>query len=162
MKKAVILTAGVIILIAGCGGQDTSKPETNKWRLIAAENTQLKKQSEQLKGELEKQKKLLAKSSEERKVSEEQLRKDAENQLKTATEENSTLRQTTERLENQVKQLEEELETFTNSKKYKKWEEETQKSFNDMAESAVKGLEKIAELQEENEKLKAEITELKK
>ncbi|MDD5326908.1 MAG: hypothetical protein PHY02_03725 [Phycisphaerae bacterium] len=151
MKKTFILTAGVIILIAGCGGQDTSNSETNRWRLIAVENTQLKKQSEQLGKELKEQKELFAKSSEITKK-----------QLKAVTEENSILRQTAEMLEGQIKQLEEELETLMDSEKFKKWQEETQKSFDDVAKNSVRNLEKIAELQEENEKLKAEITELKK
>ena len=74
--KAVILTVGVvIILIAGCSGQDTSRTEVKRGRLTAAENKQLKKQLEQLGKELEKQKELFAKCLQEQKDSEEQLQK---------------------------------------------------------------------------------------
>jgi outer membrane murein-binding lipoprotein Lpp len=145
--KAVILTAGVvIILIAGCSGQDASKSEIKRGRLIAAENKQLKKQSEQLRKELENQKELFAKRLPEEK----------------ATEENIKLRQTIDRLNAQVEQLKEEVKDLKGSKKYKEWEEEMQKSIRDTSESIAKDLEEIGKLREENENLKMEITELKK
>jgi chromosome segregation ATPase len=203
--KAVILAVGVVILlIAGCGGQeqDVSKSETIKReRLIAAENRQLRKQSEQLK----KEKELLAKRLQEEKASEEHLRKSGEermqNLLKAATEENSKLRQTIEGLKVQARQLEEELkkikgskkselkaateensklsqtikelkvrakqlegelEKLRDSEKFKKWQEETQKSIEELSEKAFKDFKEIAKLQEENENLKTEIMELKK
>jgi chromosome segregation ATPase len=160
----------VIILIAGCGGQDTSKSEIKRGRLIAAkitaENRQLKKQSEQLKKELENQKELLARRLQEKKASEEHLQKSGEdrmkNLLKAATEENSKLRQTTEELKAQVKQLEEELEKIKGSKKFKEWGKETQKNIQELSENAIRDFEEIAKLREENENLKTEITELKK
>jgi hypothetical protein len=113
-RKAVILTVGVVImLIGGCGGQeqDISKSDMIKrGRLMAAENRQLIKQSEQLK----KEKELLAKRLQEKNASEEHLRKSGEEQtqnlLKAAKKENSELRQTIEGLNAQAKQLEGELE----------------------------------------------------
>jgi len=145
--KAVILTVGVvIILIAGCSGQDISKSEIKRGRLTAAENKQLKKQLEQLRGELEKQKELFAKRLPEEK----------------ATEENTKLRQTIEKLKARVKQLEEEIEKLKSSKRFKELEEETQKSVDSLVESTFKDLEEIEKLHEENENLKTEITELKK
>jgi cell division protein FtsB len=147
VHKAVILIVGVvIILIAGCGGQDISKSEIKRGRLIAAENRQLKKQSEQLMKELENQKELLAKRLPEEK----------------ATEENTKLRQTIEKLKARVKQLEEEIEKLKSSKRFKELEEETQKSIEDISENALRDFEEIAKLREENENLKAGITELKK
>jgi len=146
VHKAVILTVGVVIvLIAGCSEQDASKSEVRKSRLIA---TQLKKQSEQLGKEVEEQKELLAKCLQEKKASEEQLQKSGD--------------QTIERLNAQVKQLEEELEALKGSKRFKEWEKEIQKSIKDLSENAIRDLEEITKLREENEKLKTEIMELKK
>jgi DNA repair exonuclease SbcCD ATPase subunit len=167
MKRAVynvvILTADVVImLIGGCGGEDTSKSEIKRDRLIAAENRQLKKQLEQFGGELEKQKKLLAKSVEEKKTSEERLRKDHERKLKTAAIEHKILHQTIERLEAQVKQLEERIAELQDSTGLKKREEERQKEINDLIESSFRDFEEIVKLSEENEKLQAEIAGLKK
>jgi DNA anti-recombination protein RmuC len=164
--KAVILTVSVIIILfAGCEAGNTSQSEIKRGRLIASENRQLKKQIEKLEKELEKQKELLAKTLNEKKASEEQLQKSNEEQmkkLKTATDENIILRQTNYNLNTQIKQLEEELGKLKDSEKFKKWQEETQKSIDEMAEGAFKDMEEIGKLQEENEKLKAEITELKK
>ena len=133
--KTVILTVGVvIILIAGCGGGDTSKSETKRGRLIAAENRRLKKQVEKLEKELENQKEQFAK-----RLSEENL-----------TAENRKLQRTNEELNAQVKQLEEELAKLKDSKKFKEWEKE-------VAETSLRTLEEIGRLREENEKLKKEL-----
>jgi putative protein kinase ArgK-like GTPase of G3E family len=143
VNKAFVLTVGVvIILIAGCGGGDTSS-EIKRGRLIvaktAAENKQLGKQVEKLEKELEKQKELLAKCLPEEK----------------ATEENAKLRQTNEELKDEIKQLEKELEKMRGSKKYKELEKEK-------AETFLRDLEEIAKVREENENLKTKIMELKK
>lgn len=81
---------------------------------------------------------------------------------RTAAEENLKLNRTIEELRANVKQLEEELENLKSEEKFKKWQEETQKSIDDLTASTVKDLDEIVRLSEENENLKAEITELKK
>jgi putative protein kinase ArgK-like GTPase of G3E family len=162
-QKAVILAVGVVImLIGGCGGEDASKSEVKRGRLISAkiavENKQLKKGLERCEKELEEQKELLAKCLQEQKESLArclQEKKDSEEQLQKSSA------QTIEGLKAKVKQLEEEINNLKDSKKFKEWEE-TQKSIKDLSEIVIRDLEEIAKLQEENENLKTEITELKK
>ncbi|MFZ0035428.1 MAG: hypothetical protein WAK60_10650 [Sedimentisphaerales bacterium] len=107
VHKAVILTVGVVIvLIAGCSEQDTSS-EVRKSRLIAA---QLKKQSEQLSMEVEKQKELLAKCLEEKKIAEtgsqQEIVKEQMNSLLTASmEQNTKLREENEKLKTEIEEL---------------------------------------------------------
>jgi small-conductance mechanosensitive channel len=107
--KAVILTVGVVImLIAGCSEQNTSKSEVRKSRLIAA---QLKKQSEQLSKEVEEQKELLAKCLEEKKIAEEQSQPQKSDKdrmdslLTTVMEQGAKLREENEKLKTEIMEL---------------------------------------------------------
>ena len=171
--------------------QDMSKSEMIKReRLMTAENKRLAKELEKQKELLAKniedkktseeqlQKSLRTMREENSKLSQtikelkiqaghlegefEQIKWSKETELRAAAEENSKLSQTNERLEIQVRQLKEEVKYLTDSKGLKKQEEEIQRSLEEMSENAVKDLEKIGKLQEENENLKTEITELKK
>lgn len=137
MKKSIcktaILTFGVVItLIAGCGEQEVSKSEIKRGRLIAAENRRLKKEIDKLNKQLEKC------------LKEEKAAKDSG------------------RLQAKIKQLEEQVEELKELKGITELEEEMQKNVDAMLEGTIKNVDEIKKLNEENEKLRAEIIKLKK
>jgi hypothetical protein len=144
--KTVILAVGVVImLIGGCGGQEGGQEQDRsqsdmikRERLITAENKRLTR-------EIEKQREQLAKRRTEAKITEEDIK----------------LR---EELKVKVKQLEEELEKIKRTKGFKNQEEKKAmaETIRDLSGNALRDFEEITKLREENEKLKAEITELKK
>ena len=116
-RKEVILVVGivfVIMLIAGCEEQNVSN--TKKSRLIAAENSQLKKELERLSvkleqhnGEIEKQKGLLGKCLQEKKVRDKKTMQDFKEQMEgilvVLIEENVKLRQEIDRFEKEIEEL---------------------------------------------------------
>ncbi len=109
-RKEVVLVVGivfVIMLIAGCEEQNVSN--TRKSRLIATENSQLKKRLEQRDGEIEKQKGLLDKCLQEKKVLEQKTSQDFKGQVEgilvILMEENVKLRQEIDRFKKEIEEL---------------------------------------------------------
>jgi hypothetical protein len=116
-RKLIIFTAAIFlsgILATGCQEQTTGK-NAKKGRLVAVENTDLKKQIDQLNSEIQKrdrqienQKELTAKCQDEKKLVQEEAEKTFKDQIATISgvlvEENAKLQQENEALKAQLGQ----------------------------------------------------------
>lgn len=125
-RKAVVLALGVVIaLTAGC--EEANLSSTKKARLVAVENRQLKKQLEQRRKEIERQKKLhdmemekqrglLEKCLQRTKVLQEQANEEFKGLVDGISdmfdEENKRLRNENEKLKAQVKELQGEKDNL--------------------------------------------------
>ncbi len=92
IRKTSVLSISLVLaamLMAGC--QNNASTDTKKSRLIATENEQLKKELEQCRAEVEKQKQLTAKCLEEKKISEVKNKENADSLAKFIIEENKKL-----------------------------------------------------------------------
>jgi Na+/phosphate symporter len=121
-RKAFVLAAGVVVmLIAGCGGQEP--PSVKRSRVIAAENMELTKELERRGEEIEKlkeqhdkeikeQETLLAECQQEKetlkKKSQQNVRSQVKGVLDTVVEQNAKLREENEKLKAQIKELQKE------------------------------------------------------
>lgn len=124
-RKAFILLVGaVVMLIAGCAGQQAS-PSVKQSRVIAAENIELKKQLEQQSREIEtlkaqhseqikKQASSLAACQQEKetwkKKAQQNIRNQVQGVLDAVMEDNTRLREENKELKTQIEQLQKEPE----------------------------------------------------
>ena len=112
-KISVILAVvvfAVIALVTGCEEQNLS--DTRKSRLVAAENTQLKKDLDQRDEEIEKQKKLLAECIKEKEALDAELQKDLEAMAESVIkdfEEVIKFKEENDKLQAQVEELQKRL-----------------------------------------------------
>ncbi len=109
--KVIFLAIAGVVFTAGC--EEENQIDIKKSRLIAIENKQLKKQSKQLRDEIEKQKELLEQCEEAKKAKKVKVKQPAKYQLDgilgDVLEENQALRKENKKLQTEIGQLKMEI-----------------------------------------------------
>jgi len=117
-QKVAVLAVGIVVImfVAGCEEEKALSTQSNirKHKLIADENRQLKKESEQRSKEIKSQKELLDKCLEEKKNLQEKPQEDAEELMtlvfESFNEENKKLKEENKNLKARIEELEKQLE----------------------------------------------------
>lgn len=116
-QKVAVLAVGIVVImfVAGCEEEALStQSNIRKHKLIAAENKQLKKESEQRSKEIKSQKELLDKCLEEKKNLQEKPQEDAEELMtlvfESFNEESKKLKEENKNLKARIEELEKQLE----------------------------------------------------
>ena len=117
-KRAFVLAVGIVVImfVAGCEEQEAPNTQSNikRHKLIAAENRQLKKESEQLNKKIKSQKELLEKCLEEKENLQEKPQEAAEELMtlvfESFDEENKKLKEENKNLKARIEELEKQLE----------------------------------------------------